>query len=169
MSFDQLFRADECQALEFKTRFEMGRLLEAELERALINKLYCFLLKLGKGFSFVTRQMRIGADTKNSYTDLVLYRYLLKYCVFFNLKVGELIYLDIGQMDMYVCMVEDLQCGPADIPSKGFILCAAKNASVMQRDAGEYKLVLPFEDEFPAALEREWLAEQKEVGGRDVF
>lgn len=171
MSFEQLLRAGECQALEFKISFETGRLLEADLGRMFINKLHRFLLKLGKGFAFVTRQMRISADTQNSYTDLVFYHYLLKCFVPFNLKVGELTYLDIGQLDVYVRMADDLQCGSADIPSKGFILCAAKNASVMQRGAGEYKLVLPFEDEFRAELEREWLwlAEQKEVRGRDVF
>lgn len=52
--------------LEFLGLPETGRLLEADLEQALINKLQAFLLELGKGFAFVARQMRISTETKDS-------------------------------------------------------------------------------------------------------
>ena len=180
MSFDQLLLAGESQTLEFKTSFETGCLLETDLEQAIINKLQSFSLELGKGFAFVARQMRISTETQDSYTDVVFYNFLLKCFVLLDLKIGELTHQDIGQMDMYVRMVDDLQRGPDDNPSVGIILCAAKDASVVrysalheneQLFASKYRLVLPSEDELRAELEREllWLAEQKEVSGKDVF
>lgn len=158
--------------LEFLGLPETGRLLEADLEQALINQLQGFLMELGKGFAFVSRQMRISTDTKDFYIDLVFYNYLLKCFVLFDLKVGELTHQDIGQMDMYVRMVDDLQRGPDDNPTVGIILCAAKDASVVrysalheneQLFASKYKLVLPSEDELREELERErlWLTEQE--------
>jgi hypothetical protein len=157
--------------LEFLGLPETGRLLEADLEQALINKLQGFLLELGKGFAFVARQMRISTETKDFYIDLVFYNYLLKCFVLFDLKAGELTHQDIGQMDMYVRMVDDLRRGPDDNPSVGIILCAGKDASVVrysvlheneQLFASKYKLILPSEDELRAELEKEqlWLIEQ---------
>lgn len=157
--------------LEFLGLPETGRLLEADLEQALINKLQAFLLELGKGFAFVARQMRISTETKDFYIDLVFYNYLLKCFVLFDLKAGELTHQDIGQMDMYVRMVDDLKRAPDDNPTVGIILCAGKDTSVVrysvlheneQLFASKYKLVLPSEDELRAELEKEqlWLAEQ---------
>ena len=157
--------------LEFLGLPETGRLLEADLEQALINKLQAFLLELGKGFAFVARQMRISTETRDFYIDLVFYNYLLKCFVLFDLKAGELTHQDIGQMDMYVRMVDDLKRAPDDNPTVGIILCAGKDTSVVrysvlheneQLFASKYKLVLPSEDELRAELEKEqlWLAEQ---------
>ena len=157
--------------LEFLGLPETGRLLEAELEQALINKLQGFLLELGKGFAFVARQMRISTETKDFYIDLVFYNYLLKCFVLFDLKSGELTHQDIGQMDMYVRMVDDLKRAPDDNPTVGIILCAGKDSAVVrysvlheneQLFASKYKLVLPSEDELRAELEKEqlWLTEQ---------
>jgi len=100
--------------LEFLGLPETGRLLEADLEQALINKLQAFLLELGKGFAFVARQMRVSTETKDFYIDLVFYNYLLKCFVLFDLKAGELAHQDIGQMDMYVRIVDDLKRAPDD-------------------------------------------------------
>lgn len=157
--------------LEFLGLTETGRILEADLEQALIDKLQGFLLELGKGFAFVARQMRISTESKDFYIDLVFYNYLLKCFVLFDLKAGELSHQDIGQMDMYVRMVDDLRRGPDDNPSVGIILCAGKDASVVrysvlheneQLFASKYKLILPTEDELRAELEREqqWLIDQ---------
>lgn len=154
--------------LEFLGLPETGRLLEADLEQALIDKLQAFLLELGKGFAFVARQLRISTESKDFYIDLVFYNYLLKCFVLFDLKAGELTHQDIGQMDMYVRMMDDLRRGPDDNPSVGIILCAAKDASVVrysvlheneQLFASKYKLILPSEEELRAELERErqWL------------
>jgi predicted nuclease of restriction endonuclease-like (RecB) superfamily len=76
--------------LEFLGLPDTGRLLEADLEQALIDKLQAFLLELGKGFAFVARQMRISTESKDFYIDLVFYNYLLKCFVLFDLKAGEL-------------------------------------------------------------------------------
>lgn len=150
--------------LEFLGLPETGRLLETDLEQALIDKLQSFLLELGKGFAFVARQMRISTETKDFYIDLVFYNYLLKCFVLFDLKTGELTHQDIGQMDMYVRMVDDLKRSPDDNPTVGIILCAAKDHSVVrysvlhenqQLFASKYKLILPTEEELRAELEKE--------------
>lgn len=154
--------------LEFLGLPETGRLLEAELERALIGKLQGFLLELGKGFAFVARQQRISTESKDFYIDLVFYNYLLKCFVLFELKSGELTHQDIGQMDMYVRMYDDLRRSADDNPTVGIILCAGKDSSVVkysvlheneQLFASKYRLVLPSEEELRAELERDqqWL------------
>lgn len=157
--------------LEFLGLPNAGALLESDLEQALIDQLQGFLLELGKGFAFVARQQRISTESKDFYVDLVFYNYLLKCFVIFDLKRGELTHQDIGQMDMYVRMYDDLKRGPDDNPTVGIILCAQKDASVVrysvlhgseQLFASKYKLVLPSEEELRAELDREraLLAEQ---------
>jgi predicted nuclease of restriction endonuclease-like (RecB) superfamily len=157
--------------LEFLGLPGVGRLLEADLERALLDNLQAFLLELGRGFAFVGRQFRISTESKDFYIDLVFYNYLLKCFVLFDLKSGELTHQDIGQMDMYVRMMDDLKRAPDDNPTVGIILCARKDVSVVRYSvlheneklfASRYKLVLPSEDELRAELDRERskLAEQ---------
>lgn len=150
--------------LEFLGLPGAGKLLESDLEQALIDQLQGFLLELGKGFAFVARQQRISTESKDFYIDLVFYNYLLKCFVIFDLKRGELTHQDIGQMDMYVRMYDDLKRGPDDNPTVGIVLCAQKDASVVrysvlhgseQLFASKYKLVLPSEDELRAELDRE--------------
>lgn len=165
--------------LEFLGLPESGRLLEANLEQALIDKLQSFLLELGKGFAFVARQMRISTETKDFYIDLVFYNYLLKCFVLFDLKTGELSHQDIGQMDMYVRMVDDIKRASDDNPTVGIILCSSKDRSVVrysvlnenkQLFASKYKLILPTEEELRAELEKEQrrLAENA-LRGEDVL
>jgi predicted nuclease of restriction endonuclease-like (RecB) superfamily len=150
--------------LEFLGLPGVGRLLEADLERALLDNLQAFLLELGRGFAFVARQYRISSESKNFYIDLVFYNYLLKCFVLFDLKSGELTHQDIGQMDMYVRMMDDLKRAPDDNPTVGIILCTQKDASVVRYSvlheneqifASRYKLVLPSEEELRAELDRE--------------
>ncbi len=140
------------------------RLLEADLERALLDNLQAFLLELGRGFAFVARQYRLSTESKDFFVDLVFYNYLLKCFVLFELKSGELVHQDIGQMDMYVRMMDDLKRTPDDNPTVGIILCTQKDASVVRYSvlhgneqifASRYKLVLPSEDELRAELDRE--------------
>ena len=139
-------------------------MLEADLERALLDNLQAFLLELGRGFAFVARQYRISSESKDFYIDLVFYNYLLKCFVLFDLKSGELTHQDIGQMDMYVRMMDDLKRAPDDNPTVGIILCADKDASVVRYSvlneneqifASKYKLVLPSEEELRSELDRE--------------
>jgi predicted nuclease of restriction endonuclease-like (RecB) superfamily len=150
--------------LEFLGLPGVGRLLEADLERALLDNLQAFLLELGRGFAFVARQYRISSESKDFYIDLVFYNYLLKCFVLFDLKSGELTHQDIGQMDMYVRMMDDLKRSPDDNPTVGIILCADKDASVVrysvlneneQLFASKYRLVLPSEEELRSELDRE--------------
>lgn len=153
--------------LEFLGLPGFGRMLEADLERALLDNLQAFLLELGRGFAFVGRQYRLSTESKDFYLDLVFYNFLLK-CfvlfVLFDLKAGELTHQDIGQMDMYVRMMDDLKRSSDDNPTVGIILCAQKDASVVrysvlheneQMFASRYRLVLPSEEELRKELERE--------------
>lgn len=150
--------------LEFLQTPESPDLSERELESAIIQKLQQFLLELGKGFAFVGRQFRISTETSHFYVDLVFYNYLLKCFVLFDLKTGKLTHQDIGQMDMYVRMFDDLRRGDDDNPTVGIILCSAKDETVVkysvlkeseQLFASKYRLILPTEEELKAELERE--------------
>ncbi|MGF6516252.1 putative nuclease of restriction endonuclease-like (RecB) superfamily [Pseudomonas sp. BT76 TE3572] len=150
--------------LEFLGLPNAGVVLETELEQALIEQLQGFLLELGKGFAFVARQQRISTEGRDFYIDLVFYNYLLKCFVIFDLKRGELTHQDVGQMDMYVRMYDDLKRNDEDGPTVGIILCAQKNESVVrysmlqgneQLFASKYKLVLPSEEELRMELDRE--------------
>ena len=150
--------------LEFLGLPGTGKLLESNLEHALIDNLQSFLLELGKGFAFVARQQRISTETKDFYIDLVFYNYLLKCFVLFDLKTRELTHEDIGQMDMYVRLYDDQRRSPDDGPTVGIILCAQKDHTVVrysvlhgneQLFATKYKLILPSEEELRAELRRE--------------
>ena len=134
---------------------------ETLLETALLGNLQRFLLELGKGFSFVARQMRISTETSHFYIDLVFYNYLLKCFVVIDLKTAKLTHQDIGQMDMYVRMFDDLKRGPDDNPTIGVILCADKEETLARYSvlkgsrqifASKYKTVLPTEEELAAML-----------------
>lgn len=106
--------------LDFLEIEESHRLHESELEAALIEKLQPFLLELGKGFAFVARQQRISTESQHFYIDLVFYNYLLKCFVLIGLKMGKLTHQDVGQMDMYVRMYDDLKragCRPTGRPT----------------------------------------------------
>lgn len=140
---------------------------ESDLERAILGKLHDFLLELGKGFAFVGRQYCIKTETKSYYIDLVFYNIFLKTFLLIDLKIGELTHQDIGQMDMYVRMFEDLRKIPGDNPTIGIILCSEKDATLVkysvldestQLFASSYRLVLPTEQELSRAVEQ-----QKEV------
>jgi len=158
--------------LEFLQLPEQGRLKESKLEQAIINELKNFLLEMGKGFSFVARQMRISTETSHFYLDLVFYNYLLKCFVVIDLKTGKLTHQDIGQMDMYVRMFDDLKRGEDDNPTIGIILCDSKDETLVkysvlkeneQLFASKYQRILPTEEELIAEIEREkrWIEEGK--------
>ncbi len=150
--------------LEFLQLPEIGQLKENKLEQAIIDELQKFLLEMGKGFSFVARQMRISTETSHFYIDLVFYNYLLKCFVIIDLKTGKLSHQDIGQMDMYVRMFDDLKRGEDDNPTIGIIFCDSKDETIVkysvikenqQLFASKYQRVLPTEEELIAEIERE--------------
>ncbi|MDI6763194.1 MAG: PDDEXK nuclease domain-containing protein, partial [Thermodesulfobacteriota bacterium] len=88
--------------MEFLGLPESPRLVESDLEQALINNLQAFLLELGKGFAFVSRQERITLDGDHFYIDLVFYHTILKCFVLIDLKVGKLTHQNLGQLQLYV-------------------------------------------------------------------
>jgi len=147
--------------LEFLELGERQSFTESELESALIDQLQSFLLELGKGFSFVARQRRITLDGEHFYVDLVFYNYLLKCFVLIDLKLGKLLHQDIGQMDTYVRLYEELFRREDDNPTIGLILCSEKNEAVAKYSiladgkqifASKYRLVLPTEEELARGL-----------------
>lgn len=150
--------------LEFLQIPESPNASEYEIESAVIDNLQQFLLEMGKGFSFVGRQFRISSETSHFYIDLVFYNYLLKCFVLIDLKNEKLTHQDIGQMDMYVRMFDDLKRGDDDNPTVGIIFCASKDETVVkysvlkdseQLFASKYRLVLPTEEELAREIERE--------------
>jgi len=150
--------------LEFLNLQENTKHSEKKIETAIINHLQNFLLEMGKGFSFVGRQFRISTETTHFYIDLVFYNYLIKCFVLIDLKTDKLTHQDIGQMDMYVRMFDELKRQVDDNPTIGIILCADKDDTAVkysvlkdseQLFASKYRLVLPTEQELIAELERE--------------
>ncbi len=157
--------------LEFLGLPDDPKLHEKDIESALIAKLQNFLLELGRGFSFVGRQFRISTETSHFYIDLVFYNYLLKCFVLIDLKTNKLTHQDIGQMDMYVRMFDDLKRGEDDNPTLGIVLCADKDETVVrysvlkdseQLFAAKYLRVLPSEEELAREIEERHVLE---IGG----
>ena len=151
--------------IEFLGLPESHRLVESDLEQALINNLQAFLLELGKGFAFVSRQERITLDGDHFYVDLVFYHTVLKCYVLIDLKVGKLTHGDLGQMQLYVNYFDLERRTDADNPTLGLILCTDKNDAVVKYLLGpdqskkiftsRYKLHLPTEAELATELKRE--------------
>jgi len=150
--------------LEFLGLPEDPTVSEEEMETAIITKLQNFLLELGKGFSFVGRQVRVSTETSRFYVDLVFYNYLLKCFVLTDLKVDKLTHQDVGQMDMYIRMYDDLKRTEGDNPTIGISLCTSKDETIARYSvlkdseqifASKYRLILPTEEELQAELERE--------------
>ena len=161
--------------LEFLGLPEDPAASETKLESAIISQLQSFLLEMGHGFSFVARQMRVSTETSHFYLDLVFYHYVLKCFVIIDLKTTKLTHQDIGQIDMYVRLFDDLKRGPDDNPTIGLILCTDKDETIVQYSvlkgseqlfASKYRTVLPTEAALIAELERErTVIEQQQSGG----
>jgi predicted nuclease of restriction endonuclease-like (RecB) superfamily len=139
---------------------------EEKLESALIDNLQKFILELGKGFAFVERQQHIKTDTSDFYIDLVFYNYRMKCFVLIELKTNKLTHQDIGQIDMYVRMYDDLKKGLDDNPTVGLLLCTetdktiAKYSVLNQNEqlfASKYIPFLPTEEELIEEIENEKL------------
>lgn len=152
--------------LEFLDLKDNKSFRENELESALLEKIQEFLLELGRGFAFVSRQKRIKTQTSDFYIDLVFYNYLLKCFVLVDLKIGKLTHQDIGQIDMYVNMYDDLEKNESDNPTIGIILCTDKDETIVKYShinskdnlfVSKYQLYLPSEEELKREIERDVL------------
>lgn len=150
--------------LEFLGMKQSADFYEKDLESALIGELQNFLLELGRGFSFVARQKHINLDGEHFYIDLVFYNYILKCFVLIDLKTGKLTHQDIGQMDSYIRIFDELQKGEDDNPTIGIILCSEKNEAIAkysvlndgkQLFASKYQLTLPTAEELERYIENE--------------
>lgn len=164
--------------MEFLGLPESPKLVETDLEQALINNLQSFLLELGKGFAFVARQERLTLEGDHFYVDLVFYHAILKCYVLIDLKTGKLTHQDLGQLQLYVNYYDQERRTEGDNPTLGLILCTDKNDAVVHYTLGpdqqkkifasRYKLYLPTEAELKAELRRELrlLDKTPERGGK---
>lgn len=135
---------------------------ESDLEKSIISNIQKFLMELGKGYAFVARQQHIHTEKQDYYIDLVFYNYILKCFVLIDLKTSKITHQDVGQMDMYIRMYDELKRSEGDNPTIGIVLCSDTDKdiarySVMhgneQLFASKYKLYLPTEEELRSEIE----------------
>ena len=169
----EAFQRDKLEFIKIPTVLEFLGLpgnkgyKEKDLEQAILDNLSDFLMEMGKGFAFVARQQLIRTEAEDYYIDLVFYNYLLKAFVLVDLKVGKITHQDVGQMDMYVRMYDELKRTEGDNPTIGILLCSQTDKDIARYSilkgneqifASKYKLILPTEEE----LARE-ISKQKEI------
>ena len=148
--------------LEFLGLPELHQYSESELEQEIINKLEHFLLELGQGFAFVSRQQRISFDDKHFRIDLVFYNRVLRSFVLIDLKIGELKHQDLGQMQMYVNYYDREKRLEGENKTIGIVLCQNKSNLLVkytlpegneQIFASKYKTILPSKEDFKRLIE----------------
>lgn len=137
---------------------------ESQLEQALVDNLEKFILELGRGFAFVERQQHVVTDTADFYIDLVFYNFKMKRFVLFELKTHKLTHQDIGQLDMYVRMYDDLVKDTDDAPTIGVLLCTDTDNTIArysvlhdneQLYATKYMTYMPTEEELRNEIEQQ--------------
>ena len=121
-------------------------------------------MELGRGFAFVKRQQLIRTDAKDYFIDLVFYNVILKCYVLIDLKIGAITHQDVGQMDMYRRMYDDLKRTEGDNPTIGIVLCSDTDADIAkysilngneQLFAAKYLPLLPTKEELRREIERQ--------------
>ena len=137
---------------------------ESELETAIIEHLQEFIMEMGRGFAFIKRQQLIRTDAQDYFIDLVFYNVVLKCYVLIDLKVGKITHQDVGQMDMYVRMYDELKRTEGDNPTIGIVLCSETDADIARYSilkgneqifATKYKLYLPTEEQLRREIEKQ--------------
>ena len=140
---------------------------ENQLEQSILTHLQKFLMELGKGYAFVARQQHIATDAGDYFIDLVFYNYILKCFVLIDLKTTQISHQDVGQMDMYVRMYDDLKRSEGDNPTIGILLCSETSQDIArysvlhgneQLFAAKYLTYLPTEEQLRTEIEA-----QKEI------
>jgi predicted nuclease of restriction endonuclease-like (RecB) superfamily len=135
---------------------------ETQLESSIISNLQKFLMELGKGYAFVARQQHIKTEKQDYFIDLVFYNYILKCFVLIDLKTSKITHQDVGQMDMYIRMYDELKRSEGDNPTLGIVLCTETDEDIArysilhgneQLFASKYKLFIPTEEELRAEIE----------------
>ena len=121
-------------------------------------------MEFGKGFAFVARQQHIITDTSDFYIDLVFYNYILKCFVIIDLKTDRLSHQDIGQIDMYVRMYDDLKRNEGDNPTIGILLCSEKDETIVKYSVlsdknnlftSQYMLYMPKEEDLKQIINQD--------------
>ncbi|MBO4859761.1 MAG: DUF1016 family protein [Treponema sp.] len=147
--------------LGFSTSTDLS---ESKLESAILTNLQKFLMEMGKGYAFVARQQHIHTEKEDYYIDLVFYNYILKCFVLIDLKTTKITHQDVGQMDMYIRMYDELKKSKDDNPTLGIVLCAQTDEDIARYSvlhgneqifASKYKLYLPTEDELRKEIEEQ--------------
>ena len=137
---------------------------ESELEQAIIDNLEKFLLEMGKGFAFVARQQHIHTERQDYFIDLVFYNYILKCFVLIDLKTSAIQHQDVGQMDMYVRMYDELKRAKDDNPTIGILLCEDTDEDIARYSvlhdndhlfASKYMTYMPSPEQLRAEIERQ--------------
>lgn len=150
--------------LEFLNLKRETSYYEKDLESAIITHLQDFLLEMGNGFSFVSRQKRIHIDGDEFFTDLVFYNRILRSFVIIEIKTQKITHQDIGQLQMYVNYYDRVEKLPDENPTIGILLCADKNDSMVkftlpedqkQIIASKYQLYLPTEQQLLDEVNKE--------------
>lgn len=140
---------------------------ESNLETAIIDHLQKFIMELGKGYAFVARQQRIKTDMGEYYIDLVFYNYILKCFLLIDLKTSPITHQDLGQMDMYIRMYDELKCTEGDNPTIGLLLCSETSKDLARYSilkdskqiyAAKYLTYLPTKEQLAAEINK-----QKEI------
>lgn len=141
--------------------------IESDLESAILTHIRDFLMEMGKGFAFVARQQHIVTETEDYFIDLVFYNIELKCYVLIDLKMGKITHQDVGQIDMYVRMYDELKCKEGDNPTLGILLCAETDEDIARYSVlhdndrlfmSKYLTYLPTKEQLKAEIER-----QKEI------
>ena len=137
---------------------------ETDLEKSIIAHLKQFLLEMGKGFAFMCEQYHVSTDTGDSYIDLVFYNVVLKCYFLIDLKTTTITHQDVGQMDMYIRMFDDLRRTTGDNPTIGLLLCAETSKDIArysilndskQLFAAKYLTYMPTEEQLRIEIERQ--------------
>lgn len=139
-------------------------LAESELENAILSHIRDFLMEMGRGFAFVARQQHIVTDTEDYYIDLVFYNIELKCYVLVDLKMGKVTHQDVGQIDMYVRMYDDLKRKEGDNPTIGILLCAETSEDIARYYVlhdndrlfmAKYMTVMPTKEQLRMEIEKQ--------------
>lgn len=135
---------------------------ETDLETSIISNIQKFLMEMGKGYAFAARQQHIKTEKEDYFIDLVFYNYILKCFVLIDLKTDKITHQDVGQMDMYIRMYDELKKGTDDNPTLGIVLCTETDEDIArysvlhgneQLFASKYKLYLPTDEELRKEIE----------------
>lgn len=101
---------------------------------------------------------------KNPVITELFYNYILKCFVLIDLKTEKVTHQDVGQMDMYIRMYDELKRSEGDNPTIGIVLCSDTDEDIArysimhgneQLFASKYKLYLPTEEELKAEIENQ--------------